>query len=61
VHIGDKDRITPPSVVAKVAKRYGVNLIRWPNHSHWFIAENEWEVIAQKCLYWLRTESMVYA
>jgi pimeloyl-ACP methyl ester carboxylesterase len=44
---GTKDRMTPPSVVRKVAKKYqGSTYKEFQNHAHWMIGEPGWEKIA---------------
>jgi len=51
---GKEDRITPPSVVNKVAKKYRhVSKYReFANHSHWVIGEPGWEEIADYIAEW---------
>ncbi len=51
---GAKDRITPPSVVRKVAKKYkGSTYKEFENHAHWVIGEPGWENIAEYIMEWL--------
>jgi pimeloyl-ACP methyl ester carboxylesterase len=46
--VGTEDRLTPPSVVKKVHKKYErVSTYKeFPNHAHWIIAEPGWEEVA---------------
>ena len=52
---GAQDRITPASVVRKVAKKYkSVSTYKeFENHAHWVIGEPGWEEIAEFVSYWL--------
>lgn len=51
---GAKDRITPCSVVRKVAQKYkGSTYKEFENHAHWVIGEPGWERIAEYILEWL--------
>jgi len=58
---GVRDRMTPPSVVRKVAARYGaVSTYReFENHAHWVVGEPGWEEVAGCALTWLA--SLPYA
>lgn len=52
-----EDRITPASVVAKVAKKYqGASYKEFENHAHWVLAEPNWQEIAQYCADWLEQD-----
>ncbi len=54
--IGAKeDRITPVSVVRKVAKKYGSTATykEFSNHAHWVVQEPGWEDIADYAAQWL--------
>ena len=52
---GAKDRITPASVVRKVAHKYSAvsTYKEFANHSHWVVAEPCWEEIAGYIAEWL--------
>lgn len=52
---GAKDRINPPSMVRRIARRYGgrARFEELPGHSHWLIGEPGWERIAIGALDWL--------
>jgi len=52
---GTRDRMTPASVVRKVARRYGtVSTYReFVNHAHWVLGEPGWEEVAGYALAWL--------
>jgi pimeloyl-ACP methyl ester carboxylesterase len=52
---GALDRLTPASVVRKVAKKYkSVSIYKeFQNHSHWLIGEPGWEDIAEYVLDWI--------
>lgn len=52
---GGQDRLTPPSVVRKVAQKYPnvATYMEFPRHAHWLIAEEGWEEIAACCEAWL--------
>ena len=52
---GAKDRITPASVVEKVAKKYkGVSTYKpFPNHAHWVLGEPGWQEVAKCVKDWL--------
>jgi pimeloyl-ACP methyl ester carboxylesterase len=52
---GAQDRITPASVVRKVAEKYkGVSTYKeFPNHAHWVVGEPGWEEITEYISDWL--------
>jgi len=50
---GGKDRITPPTVVRKVAQKYKGTYIEFGDHAHMVIVEKGWEKIAGFVDYWL--------
>lgn len=52
---GSEDRITPASVVRKVATRYGeqATFRVYPQHAHWVVAEPGWEAIAHCSADWI--------
>jgi len=52
---GTQDRMAPPSVVRKVARKYGNVSIyeEFPNHAHWIIGEPGWQEVAGCIADWL--------
>lgn len=52
---GAQDRVTPASVVRKIARRYARTMTykEFPDHSHWVIAEDGWEDVAGFAADWL--------
>jgi pimeloyl-ACP methyl ester carboxylesterase len=59
---GAQDRITPASIVRKVARKYkAVSTYKeFENHAHWVVAEPNWQEVAEYIVGWLkqlRTES----
>ncbi len=52
---GSQDRITPASVVRKVADKYrGVSTYKeFADHAHWVVGEPGWQEIAEYILNWL--------
>jgi pimeloyl-ACP methyl ester carboxylesterase len=54
---GSQDRVTPASVVRRVARRYqAVSTYReFPNHAHWVVGEPGWEKVAGYALTWLKS------
>ncbi len=55
---GAQDRITPVSVVRKVAKKYHASATykEFGNHAHWVVGEPGWEEVAEYALNWLRAQ-----
>ncbi len=53
---GAKDRITPASVVRRVAKKYKVvsTYKEFDDHAHWVVAEPRWQDVAEYVAGWLR-------
>jgi len=54
---GTQDRITPASVVRKVARKYGkvAAYKEFENHAHWVVAEPRWQEVAEYVGEWLGT------
>jgi non-heme chloroperoxidase len=54
--VGTEDRLTPPSVVKKIHEKYArVSTYKeFPNHSHWIIAEPDWEEAADFIHSWMQ-------
>ena len=51
---GAEDRITPASVVSKVAEKYrNATYKEFPNHAHWIMAEPGWQEVAEYIDGWL--------
>jgi pimeloyl-ACP methyl ester carboxylesterase len=52
---GGQDRITPASVVRKVAAKYRATSTykEFPNHAHWVIGEPQWQEVAEHVSHWL--------
>lgn len=57
---GEKDKITPASVVREVAEKYGTvsTYKAFPDHAHWVIGEPGWEEIAQYVAEWLKQRGL---
>jgi len=55
---GTEDRLTPPSVVRKIAAKYGkVSTYKeFAGHAHWVLGEPGWKDIAQYIYDWLPSE-----
>jgi len=53
---GARDRITPASVVRKVASKYAAvsTYKEFENHSHWVVAEPGWQEVAEYAGGWLK-------
>jgi non-heme chloroperoxidase len=53
---GKEDRLVPPSVVKKVAKKYESvsTYLEFDNHAHFVLSEPNWEVIAESVDSWLK-------
>lgn len=52
---GAQDKITPASVVRKIADKYrgAATLKEYPDHAHWVMSEPGWDEIASYCSNWL--------
>ncbi|MCP3921858.1 MAG: alpha/beta hydrolase [Desulfobacterales bacterium] len=52
---GSKDKMNPPSVMKKIAKKYKTvsTYKEFPNQSHWFILEPGWDSVADYLEGWL--------
>ena len=50
-----QDRITPASVVRRVAKKYRhvATYKEFPNHAHWVVGEPQWQEVAEHVRQWL--------
>jgi len=57
---GAQDRITPASVVRKVARKYGVvaTYKEFENHAHWMVGEPGWEEVAEHAASWLAQQGV---
>jgi pimeloyl-ACP methyl ester carboxylesterase len=49
----ERDRITPPSVVRRVARRYGATLFEYPGFGHMVPLEPRWRQVAVDVATWL--------
>jgi pimeloyl-ACP methyl ester carboxylesterase len=56
VIVGSQDRMTPASVVRKIAQKYeAVATYReLPDHAHWLLVEPGWQEIAEGIADWLK-------
>lgn len=56
---GALDRITPTSVVRKVARKYATvsTYQEFANHAHWVVGEPGWEEVAKYVLAWLESRA----
>lgn len=54
---GARDRMTPPSVVRRIARKYrAVATYReFENHAHWIVSEPGWEAVAGDVLEWIHS------
>jgi pimeloyl-ACP methyl ester carboxylesterase len=50
---GAEDRITPVSVVRKVARKYRAQYKAFDRHAHWLLGEPGWEEVAQYADNWI--------
>jgi pimeloyl-ACP methyl ester carboxylesterase len=56
---GKKDRITPASVVSKVAHKYkSASYIQFDDHAHWVLIEPGWQDVAEYISDWLEFNSL---
>ncbi len=55
---GAQDRITPASVVRRVARKYkAVSTYKeFENHAHWVVAEPQWQEVAEYVVAWLKSQ-----
>ena len=53
-----KDRITPSSVIRKIAAKYKRNADykEFPEHAHWVLGGPAWEEVAEYCLEWVENK-----
>jgi pimeloyl-ACP methyl ester carboxylesterase len=52
---GEDDRLNPPAMIQRVARRYGADLFMYPNHAHMIMLEPGWERPAADIITWLST------
>ena len=52
---GEQDKITPPSVVRRVAEKYSAvtTFKEFPDHAHWIIGEPGWQDVAEYSSDWM--------
>lgn len=50
-----EDRMTPASVIRKIARRYAgkAEYVELPGHGHWVLGEPGWERVAERCADWI--------
>jgi pimeloyl-ACP methyl ester carboxylesterase len=55
---GGRDRITPPAVARRLARRYGASATfrLFEEHAHWIMAEPGWQDVAAYVEGWLRAQ-----
>jgi pimeloyl-ACP methyl ester carboxylesterase len=56
VLVGERDVVHPPATVRQAAERIGAAFRVLPGMSHWLIAEQGWEDVAEAALGWLEIE-----
>jgi pimeloyl-ACP methyl ester carboxylesterase len=59
--VGLKDNITPARSVRRIARKYGADLLEYPDHAHWLTEEPGWEAIARDVLAWLEAKVLAQA
>ncbi len=52
-----EDRITPATMVRKIARKYGAELRTYDDHAHMVLLEPGWELIAGEIVSWLEKEA----
>jgi pimeloyl-ACP methyl ester carboxylesterase len=57
---GAEDRITPASVVRRVAKKYKARYREFENHAHWVVGQPGWQDIVEYISEWLNETSREY-
>lgn len=50
---GGEDRMIPPSLVAKIARKYGATYREFPGHGHLLLLEPGWHQVAEYVANWL--------
>lgn len=60
---GAQDRITPASVVRRVARKYASvsTYMEFPNHAHWIMGEPGWQMVAEEVADWLSASGALAA
>jgi pimeloyl-ACP methyl ester carboxylesterase len=61
VLVGERDVVHPPATVRQAAERIGAAVRVLPGMSHWLIAEQGWEDVAEAALGWLELEEAATA
>ena len=56
-----KDRITPASVIRKIARKYQKtgDYKEFPNHAHWVLGGEGWQDVAGYCLEWMGDKAII--
>jgi pimeloyl-ACP methyl ester carboxylesterase len=59
VLVGTEDRITPPALVRRVARKYRpqATLRELSDHGHWLVAEPGWPIIAEQVAEWIEGQT----
>ena len=52
-----EDRLIPPGVVRKIARKYGANYREYAEHGHYLVREPGWEQVAADVVEWLRSHT----
>jgi pimeloyl-ACP methyl ester carboxylesterase len=58
---GGKDRVNPPALGRRVAKRIGGEFVVLPEMSHWLLSEPGWPAVAERVLSWLDEQAQAAA
>jgi pimeloyl-ACP methyl ester carboxylesterase len=61
---GDADRAMPPAIVRRMYRAHQASPARtdfrsFPDRTHWLIAQDGWQEVAQACLAWIRSLTAV--
>jgi pimeloyl-ACP methyl ester carboxylesterase len=56
-----KDRMTPASVIRKIAARYAPHstYMEFADHAHWILGEPGWEIVAGQVVDWIEAQAPV--
>ncbi|MFZ5779096.1 MAG: alpha/beta hydrolase [Pseudomonadota bacterium] len=54
-----KDRLTPPDVVRRAARRFGhvADYVEYPDQGHWVLGQPGWQRVAEDALAWLDSKA----
>jgi pimeloyl-ACP methyl ester carboxylesterase len=59
--VGLEDNIAPARAVRRIARKYGADLLEYPDHAHSLTEEPGWEAIARDVLAWLEAKVLAQA